>query len=161
VSDVLDPVPLPARLDLPVADWHQTPTSVRHQVLSLLKREDALEARCHQDSSNSSRPPATDTPTTKRHRRMDAAARRQPGTKPGPPGPPLVRREPTASVSLFPEGCAWGQRGFAEVPRDHTQQVIALPVMRPIDVDTLTEKNCKRTSALPIFADLDGFTRYV
>ena len=30
-----------------------------------------------------------------------------------------------------------------------------------IDVGTLTEKNCKRTSALPIFADLDGFTRYV
>ena len=30
-----------------------------------------------------------------------------------------------------------------------------------IDVDKLTERNCKRTSALSIFADLDGFTRYV
>ena len=30
-----------------------------------------------------------------------------------------------------------------------------------MDVESLTERNCKRTSALPIFADLDGFTRYV
>ena len=30
-----------------------------------------------------------------------------------------------------------------------------------IEVEKLTERNCKRTSALPIFADLDGFTRYV
>jgi len=34
-------------------------------------------------------------------------------------------------------------------------------VMVLIDVDTLTERNNKRTSALPIYADLDGFTRYV
>ena len=30
-----------------------------------------------------------------------------------------------------------------------------------IDMDKLTERNCKRTSALPIYADLDGFTKYV
>jgi class 3 adenylate cyclase len=30
-----------------------------------------------------------------------------------------------------------------------------------IDVNSLTERNCKRTEAVAIFADLDGFTRYV
>ena len=30
-----------------------------------------------------------------------------------------------------------------------------------IDVSTLTERNCKRTAAVAIYADLDGFTRYV
>jgi class 3 adenylate cyclase len=30
-----------------------------------------------------------------------------------------------------------------------------------IDVDSLSEKNCKRTAAVAFFADLDGFTRYV
>lgn len=30
-----------------------------------------------------------------------------------------------------------------------------------IDVETLTERNCKRTAAVTFYADLDGFTRYV
>jgi class 3 adenylate cyclase len=30
-----------------------------------------------------------------------------------------------------------------------------------IDVEKLTERNCKRTSGLPLYADLSGFTRYV
>jgi class 3 adenylate cyclase len=30
-----------------------------------------------------------------------------------------------------------------------------------IDLDSLTERNCKRTAAVAIYADLDGFTRYV
>ena len=66
---LLDPIPLPDGLGIPVEDWQQTPTSVRHQVLSLLKRVDVLEARFHQDSSNSSRPPSTDSPAKKRQRR--------------------------------------------------------------------------------------------
>src|ERR671922_215826 len=70
VSDLLllDPAPLPEGLGIPAADWHQTPTSVRHQFLALLKRVDALESRLHQDSSNSSRSPSTDSPSAKRQR---------------------------------------------------------------------------------------------
>lgn len=30
-----------------------------------------------------------------------------------------------------------------------------------IDLDLLTERNCKRTEAVAVYADLDGFTRYV
>ena len=131
MSDVLDPTPLPEGLGIPAEDWHQTPRSVRLVVLALLKRLEVLEAQVHQNSSNSSRPPSTDAPATKRQRRTKAAARRRPGAKPGHPGHPQVLLEPTATVSLFPGGCSCGQRGLVELTPYHTHQVIELPVIRP------------------------------
>ena len=59
---LLAPAPLPEERGIPAEDWHQTPTSVRHHFLSLLKRVETLEARCNQDSSNASRPPSTESP---------------------------------------------------------------------------------------------------
>jgi transposase len=105
--------------------------SVRLVVLILLKRLDALEARLHQDSSNSSRPPSTDAPLKRRQRRLPAADRRKPGAKPGHPGHPQVLLEPTATVSLFPDVCACGQREIAELTPYHAHQVIELPVIYP------------------------------
>jgi transposase len=131
VSDRHDPAPLPDGLDLPAADWQQTPQSVRLLVLTLLKRLEALEARVPQNSSNSSRPPSTDAPPTKRPRRMPAAERRTPGGKPGPPGPQQMLRAPRATVALFPEVCSCGPAGFADLRPYHTHQGIELPVMRP------------------------------
>lgn len=128
---LLDPAPLPAGLGIPVEDWHQTPTSVQQQFLALLKQVDALEARLHRDSSNSSRPPSTDAPSTKRHRRMKAAERRKPGGKPGHPGHQQMLLEPTATVALFPETCACGQPCFSDLVPAHIHQVIELPVIRP------------------------------
>ena len=43
-------VVLPDGLGILAEDWHQPSTSVQQQVLSLLKRGAALEARVHQDS---------------------------------------------------------------------------------------------------------------
>ena len=83
---LLDPAPLPDGLGISAEDWQQTPTNVRHHFLSLLKRVETLEARFNQDSSNSSRPPSTDSPAKKRARRTHAAERRKPGAKPGHPG---------------------------------------------------------------------------
>ena len=131
MSNRLDPAPLPDGLDIPVADWQQTPLSVRRVMRILLTRLDALEARLHQDSSNSSRPLSTDAPEKKRQRRTKAADRRKPGAKPGHPGHPQVLLEPTATISLFPHTCACGQHGFAELTPCHTPQVIELPVIRP------------------------------
>ena len=130
-NDLHDPAPLPDGLDLPADDWQQTPLRVRLLVLALLKRLEALEARVHQNSSNSSRAPSTDAPATKRQRRMPAAERRKPGGKPGHPGHPQVLLEPTVTVALFPEGCACGHRGLVELRPYHTHQVIELPVIRP------------------------------
>jgi transposase len=131
VSDPLDPAPLPEGLPLPAAEWHQTPLSVRLVVLTLLKRLEMLEARLHQDSSNSSRPPSTDAPLKKRQRRMQAAERRKPGAKPGHPGHPHVLLEPTATVALFPDVCSCGQRGRVALTPYHLHQVIELPVVPP------------------------------
>lgn len=131
MSDVFDPAPLPEGLGILAEEWQQTPLSIRLEVLALLKRLEALEIRLMQDSSNSSRPPSTDSPATKRQRRPTAADRRQPGAKPGHFGHRQVLLEPTATVPLFPEGCACGQRGLAEVTAYHTHHVVELPVIRP------------------------------
>jgi transposase len=131
VSDPLDPEPLPEGLTIPAADWQQTPLSVRLAVLTLLKRLEMLEARLHQNSSNSSRPPSTDVPLKKRQRRMPAADRRKSGAKPGHPGHQQMLLEPTTTVSRFPEACSCGHRGFVDLTLSHMHQVIELPVMHP------------------------------
>jgi transposase len=38
---------------------------------------------------------------------------------------------PTATIALFPEACACGQLGFADMVPYHTHQIIELPVIRP------------------------------
>src|SRR4029453_5122222 len=122
---------MPEGLGIPVEEWHQTPVSVRLVVLTLLKRLTTLEARLNQNSSNSSRPPSTDTPATKRQRRRPAAERRKPRGKPGHPGHPQVLLDPTATAALFPEGFSCGHREYSELTLYHTHQVIELPVIRP------------------------------
>jgi transposase len=131
VSDGLDPVPLPEGCGISTQDWQQTPTSVQRQFLCLLKRVDALETQLSRDSSNSSRPPSTDAASQKRQRRAPATERRKPGAKPGHPGHPQVRLEPTITMPLFPERCSCGQPAFAELLPYHTHQVIELPIIRP------------------------------
>jgi transposase len=131
VSDELDPMSLFEGLGIPAEDWQQTPRSVQLVVRTLLNRLEALKARVNQHSSNSSRPPSTDSLANKRQRRMHAAERRTPSGKPGHPGHPQVLLAPTATVSLVPEVRACGQRGLAELMPYHTHQVIALPVIRP------------------------------
>jgi hypothetical protein len=53
---------VPMGLDIPPADWQQTPSSVQTLVLTLLKRLEAVEARLTQDSTTSQRPPSADSP---------------------------------------------------------------------------------------------------
>jgi transposase len=131
VSDRRDPIPLPDGLDIASADWQQTPLSVRRGMRTLLTRLDTLEARLHQDSSNSSRPPSTDAPEKKRQRRTTAANRRKPGAQPGHPGHPQVLLDPPIPVSGFPQACPCGHPGLVELTPYHPPQVIELPVMRP------------------------------
>lgn len=132
MSDGLDdPTSLPDGLDIAAEDWQPTPHSVRLGVLALFKRLAGLEARVNQNSSNSSRPPSTDAPAQKRQRRMNPAARRRPGGKPGHPGHPQALVAPTATISLVPEVCSCGQRGLVDLLPYHTHQVLELPVIRP------------------------------
>jgi transposase len=131
VSDQHAPAPLPVGLDLSANAWQQTPLRVRRLVVALLKCLAARAARVPQHSSPSSRPPSTDAPSTKRHRRMKAAERRQPGGQPRHPGHPQRLMAPTVTVALCPDGCACGHAGCADLSPSHTPQGIAVPVMPP------------------------------
>jgi Family of unknown function (DUF6444)/Transposase IS66 family len=131
VSAGLDPAPLPEGLGISAEDWQPPPPSVRLVVRTLLKRLEALAARGHQHSANSSRPPSPDAPATKGQRRQPAAERRKPGGPPGHPGHPQVLLEPTGTVTLLPEACSCGQRELVELTLYHPHQVVELPGIRP------------------------------
>ena len=122
---LLDPVPLPDGLSIPAEDWREPPISVRPQVRSLLKQGEVLAARLNRDSSNSSRPPSTESLSKKRQRRVPAVERRKPGANPGPPGPHQGLVEPTASVALLPEAWTCGAQRGAALPLSPTPQGMA------------------------------------
>jgi transposase len=98
----------PAGLDIPPADWQQTPPSVRPLVVTLLQRLAAIEARLTPDSTTSQRPPSTDSPYTKGRKPAGAAPRRNAGGPPGHPGPRQARLAPTETRVLTPHQCVWG-----------------------------------------------------
>ena len=77
---------VPIGLDIPPADWQQTPPSVQTLVLALLKRLEAVEARLKQDSTTSQRPPSADSPYQKARKPPGDAPRRKAGGQPGHPG---------------------------------------------------------------------------
>lgn len=57
-----EPEAVPVGLDIPLADWQQTPPSVKTLVIGLLKRLEALEARLNQEATTSHRPPSAESP---------------------------------------------------------------------------------------------------
>jgi class 3 adenylate cyclase len=73
--------------------------------------------------------------------------------------------------SRFPQladdlGVAWDEdkwRKRTEQYRDDLplDQIEVSDAAALIDLELLTERNCKRTAAVAVYADLDGFTRYV
>ena len=120
----------PLGLDIPPADWQQTPPSVRTLVLTLLKRLEAVEARLTQDSTTSQRPPSTDSPSTKACKPAGDAPRRKAAGQPGHPGHRQALLVPPETRVLTPQHCACGHRALAEMRPYHTQQVMELPAMR-------------------------------
>ena len=63
-------------------------------------------------------------------------------------------------------GVSWDEEKWREKTEEYRDelpldQIEISDATTLIDLDLLTERNCKRTAALAIYADLDGFTRYV
>lgn len=125
-----DPESLPAGLDIPAADWQQTPPSVQTLVLSLLKRLEALEARLHHDSTTSHRPPSTDSPYQKGRKRSGGAARRKAGGQPGHPGHRQRLLTATDTRVLTPMQCACGNRHLGDPRPYYTHQVLEFPALQ-------------------------------
>ena len=126
----------------PRQDWEQTPPAVQAYLLAvqqdlahlrdLHNRVEALEARLKQDSTTSHRPPSSDHPYTKPHRRSTSATPRKAGGKPGHVGYRQVLLPPTAVHELKPERCSCGHTAFGMLTPYQTHQVLELP---PIEME--------------------------
>src|SRR5215471_7162107 len=137
-GDVMESLSEPADtiwpFPFPLQDWAQTPLAVQayvrtlcDEVAQLHDRVETLEARLQQNSTTSSRPPASDSPYKKPRERTTAITHRKAGGKPGHPGHRQVLLPPTIVQELRPEQCACGNTTFAVTTPYHTHQVIELP----------------------------------
>jgi transposase len=117
---------------------------LRSQVAVLGDRVAQLERQVGRDSSNSSKPPSSDSPYTKQPR--TAAGRslrgrsgRKPGKQPGDPGATLAQvPDPDHIVVCAPDRCAGCGHGLGEVPAaaEHKRQVFEAPPPPPRPVVT-------------------------
>ena len=124
------PEAVPAGLDIPPADWQQTPPSVQMLVVTLLQRLEAVEARLKQDSTTSQRPPSTDSPYKKARKSAGDAPPRKTGGQPGHPGHQQALLTPTDTRVLTPPQCACGHTALVMTRPYHTHQVIELPAIQ-------------------------------
>jgi transposase len=120
-------------------DGEQTPPAVqaylhtlRHGMGELQERVESLEARLHQNSTTSSRPPSSDSPYKKPRRHSGSKGSRKGGGKPGHPGHRQVLLAPTSVEDLLPESCACGSGELDLIQPYSTHQVIELP---PIEME--------------------------
>ena len=111
------------------------------QIASLTDRVARLEHKAARDSSNSSKPPSSDSPYTKRRRTpTDRSLRgrsgRKPGKQPGAPGATLAQvADPDHTIVCAPDRCAGcgGDLAGVAVAAEQARQVLeAPPPPRPV-----------------------------
>ena len=90
----------------------------------LLERIEALEKRVNATSSNSSKPPSTDTPFAKK---KDSGKKGKAGGKKGHRGSRYQMLTPTREEKLFPSTCPCGGREFNRCKPYYTHQHLELP----------------------------------
>ena len=115
-------------------DWRLTPKAIRayllylheqiRQIAQLKRRVEQLEAMLHSDSSNSHKPPSSDSPFKKKAHKQK---RRKAGAKKGHQGHRQVMLEPTETAPIKPQRCSCGSKDFADCKPYHTHQVIEFP----------------------------------
>ncbi len=127
-----------AALPFSEEDWQATPVAVRTlviylyaQVEELKPRIEELETSLRKNSSNSSKPPSTDSPYQKKA--IQTKPPGKPGGKKGHPGHRQEMLEPTKTYERKPELCTCGNTEFGETHPYHTHQVIEFPEI-PMDV---------------------------
>lgn len=109
-------------------EWEKTPASVQALVFQLLKRIEDLEARLNQDSSNSSRPPSSDSPykkgsSDKTEKKSKVKSRK------GRKGYRFQMLDPTETRNILPKPCACGCDQFCDLKPYYTHQHIELPAI--------------------------------
>jgi len=136
---------MPSVPPIAVELWNQIPPAARAAVLSLVQRYerrlqalqqhvDELRQRLNQNSTNSSRPPSSDSPHVKR-RPPKPSAGRQRGGQPGHARQqrPLVPPEQIKqAISVKPPACRQcGQALHGEDPQPRRHQVAEIPPIQP------------------------------
>jgi transposase len=163
------------------AELHQAELAARDariaqlgsQVVVLADRVAQLEQRAGRDSSNSNRPPSSDSPYTKtprkpRDRSLRGRSGRKPGKQPGAPGATLAQvPDPDHTVVCAPARCGGCGCDLAGVPvaAEHARQVFeAPPPPRPVVTAYLVQaRTCPRcgvTSVGQAPAGVDGRVQY-
>ena len=134
------------------AELHQAALAARDariaqlgsQVVVLADRVAQLERRAGRDSSNSGKPPSSDSPYTKtprkaRDRSLRGRSGRKPGKQPGAPGATLVQvPDPDHAVVCAPATCGGCGCDLADTPVDaaHKRQVFEAPPPPPRPIVT-------------------------
>ena len=95
----------------------------------LKQRIDELEARLNANSSNSSRPPSSDSPFAKPTKKV-SGKKGKPGAKKGHKGTRYQMLEPTKQHDLLPATCTCGSRKFTKCEPYYTHQHLELPEVR-------------------------------
>jgi transposase len=128
-----------------VEDWAATPPAVRGLVVELLKRLVEVEARLHQTSRNSSKPPSSDPPSAKPRPAKEPSGRRS-GGQPGHTGYGRKLKPESAVdqiIEVRAEQC--GQCGtlkLGEDPEPERRQVTELPRITPIVTEYRRHRMC-------------------
>lgn len=113
------------------------------QLQKALRRIDQLEEQLGRNSSNSSKPPSSDTPEQRRGREPSTPTGRKPGGQPGhKPGKRVLfaAEQVDRTEEVFPaecEGCGAGLSAVAD-PDPWRHQVVELPEVKP----HVTELRC-------------------
>ena len=115
-------------------DWKQTPPAVQtyldtlcDEMGQLQECKESLEARLHQDSTASARPPASDSPDKKTRRRTGSTQSRKAEGKLGQAGHRQTLFAPHMVRELLSEPCVCGNSEFPLISPYYPHQVIELP----------------------------------
>jgi transposase len=127
-----------AARDTLIAQLRSQVAAADAQIASLTDRVARLEHKAARDSSNSSKPPSSDSPYTKQARKAtDRSLRgrsgRKPGKQPGAPGVTLAQvGDPDRTVVCAPDRCAGCGGDLADAPVTEMQkrQVFEVPPPR-------------------------------
>ena len=102
-------------------DLANTPPAVLELVFALIKRVEELEAKLGQDSSNSNKPPSSDSPY--KEKKAKKSCRKRKARK----GYRQKLMSPTETRDIIPSVCSCGCRHFSDLKPYYTHQHIELP----------------------------------
>lgn len=121
---------LPEGIEISAEDLAKTPPSVTKLLMCLLeenqrlkKRIEELEARLNQDSSNSNRPPSSDSPF-KKQSSIKVEKKGKAKSRKGRKGHRQQMLDPTETRDIYPKACSCGCDRFSGLKRYYTHQHI-------------------------------------